>query len=34
MQNRSCKDGEEANSECAKLRKALVFSTRDKKKKL
>jgi hypothetical protein len=34
MQNSSCKDGEEANSECAKLKKAFVFSTRDKKKKL
>ncbi len=34
MQNSSCKDGEEANSECAKLRKAFVFSTRDKKKEL
>ncbi len=32
MQNSSCKDGEEANSECAKLRKALFFPQETRKK--
>ncbi len=32
MQNSSCKDGEEANRECAKLRKALFFPQETRKK--
>jgi regulator of replication initiation timing len=32
MQNSSCKDGEEANSECAKLRKALFFPQETRRK--
>jgi hypothetical protein len=34
MQKSSCKDGEEANSACAKLRKALFFPQKTKKKAL
>jgi hypothetical protein len=33
MQNSSCKDGEEANSDCAKLMKALFFPQETRKKK-